>query len=551
MNKQKWFSGFAMLALMLGVFPMAGSVSLAQGDSRTFPETGHTVKGLFLTYWNEHGGLAQQGYPISEELQEQSDTDGKTYTMQYFERAVFEMHPENAAPFNVLLSLLGVFFYNEKYAGNAPNQHANTTNPRKFTETGKTIGGAFRTYWETHGGLAQQGYPISDEFQEVSDTDGKTYTVQYFQRAVFEYHPEFANTPNEVLLSLLGVFFYNQKHGGIQPTPPPGATSTPTTQPGATSTPTTQPGPTATSTPAPVQPAGQILFFKGSGLGQPALLDQQGTIFYQKTFQHNTADWTHVLSIGDGFLLFYKIAGGGRIGKLAADGTYQDVRVGIEYNAGWNQLAALGNNRLAVFNSTTKTLVTEVIGADGNPLDLKSTTLSLAWQSMVGVGATGNLLYLYMDDPADGFVHKAVGSVDAQGNFTTIWAVTERPRAGEPRGSWYITPLDTTHVIRYNTVSGQYYIEAFASDGSVTDSPRVTIDPGWTNFAYIGTGRVNAAHGVLLFYNATDGSAKTEAVDQTSFTFTDLKSYSGPTALQPGWTLLTSIRNCLKRGDGQ
>jgi hypothetical protein len=29
-----------------------------------------------------------------------------------------------------------------------------------------------------HGGVAQQGLPISDEMQDVSLTDGKTYTVQ-------------------------------------------------------------------------------------------------------------------------------------------------------------------------------------------------------------------------------------------------------------------------------------------------------------------------------------------------------------------------------------
>src|SRR4051794_18814536 len=176
MNKHKWFSMLAMIVLLLTLFPIAGGVSHAD-DSRYFAETGHTVKGLFLTYWDGHGGLAQQGYPISEEVQEQSDTDGKVYTTQYFERAVFEMHPENQAPFNVLLSLLGTFYYNDKYSGNAPNQHASTDNPRKFTETGKTIGGAFRRYWETRGALAQQGYPVSDEFQEVSQTDGKTYTV--------------------------------------------------------------------------------------------------------------------------------------------------------------------------------------------------------------------------------------------------------------------------------------------------------------------------------------------------------------------------------------
>jgi pimeloyl-ACP methyl ester carboxylesterase len=73
------------------------------------------VGGKFLTYWQQHGGLTQQGFPISDEFQEKSDLDGKTYTVQYFERAVFELHPENAPPYDVLLSQLGTFRYNHKY----------------------------------------------------------------------------------------------------------------------------------------------------------------------------------------------------------------------------------------------------------------------------------------------------------------------------------------------------------------------------------------------------------------------------------------------------
>src|SRR6266513_1778715 len=80
---------------------------LAQSGAMQFPAAGKAVQGKFLDYWNSHGGLAQQGYPISDEMQETSDTDGKTYTVQYFERAVFEAHPENKAPYDVLLSLLG------------------------------------------------------------------------------------------------------------------------------------------------------------------------------------------------------------------------------------------------------------------------------------------------------------------------------------------------------------------------------------------------------------------------------------------------------------
>jgi len=185
-----------------------------QVGRHTFKETGKTIQGRFFQYWNRNGGLPQQGFAITEEMQEKSDTDGKTYTMQYFERAVFEYHPENKPPFDVLLSLLGTFYYTEKYNGNAPGQKASTDNPRTFPETGKTVGGAFRYYWETRGGLAQQGYPISNEFEEVSQTDGKKYIVQYFQRGVFEYHPDLEASGNQVLLSLLGTFYYNKKHGG-------------------------------------------------------------------------------------------------------------------------------------------------------------------------------------------------------------------------------------------------------------------------------------------------------------------------------------------------
>ncbi len=178
----------------------------------TFPQTGKIIGGKFRTYWEQHGGLAQQGYPISNEFQEVSDLDGKTYSVQYFERAVMELHPQNDAPYDVLLSQLGSFRYKQKYPNGAPNQAVNTNNPYKFAQTGFTVGGKFRAYWEQHGGLAQQGYPISNEFQEVSDLDGKTYTVQYFERAVFELHPENAGTAYEVELSQLGRFQYKQKY---------------------------------------------------------------------------------------------------------------------------------------------------------------------------------------------------------------------------------------------------------------------------------------------------------------------------------------------------
>ncbi len=228
LRKQCWAVAGALLMVgFAGGLAPAGAQT-AQPGCATFQQTGKQVCGRFLHYWQQHGGLAQQGYPISGEFQETSDTDGKTYTVQYFERAVFESHPENSAPKDVLLQLLGVFLYKQKYPNGAPNQIAirsdtsasygniKSTHFERFPQTGRTISGVFLDYWQQHGGLAQQGYPVSDQFQEKSDLDGKTYTVQYFERAVFEYHPE-NRAPYNVLLSQLGTFRMQQKYPAGQP----------------------------------------------------------------------------------------------------------------------------------------------------------------------------------------------------------------------------------------------------------------------------------------------------------------------------------------------
>lgn len=186
----------------------------AVASSQFFAQTGQAVSGLFLQYWQQHGALAQFGYPISAQMQEKSAVDGNTYTVQYFQRATMELHPENSPPNNVLLSLLGALQYKQKYPNGAPAQVPNNApGSAFFQQTGHRVGGAFLQYRQQHGGLAQQGYPISDELKETSPVDGKQYTVQYFERAVFEYHPE-NKPPYDVLLSQLGTLQYKAKYGG-------------------------------------------------------------------------------------------------------------------------------------------------------------------------------------------------------------------------------------------------------------------------------------------------------------------------------------------------
>lgn len=52
-----------------------------------------------------------------------------------------------------------------------------------YAQTGHNLCRGFRDYWQTFGGLAVYGYPITDEMQ----VNG--LTVQWFERARFEWHP--------------------------------------------------------------------------------------------------------------------------------------------------------------------------------------------------------------------------------------------------------------------------------------------------------------------------------------------------------------------------
>jgi glucose/arabinose dehydrogenase len=185
------------------------------GLSRCFSQTGKCLRGAFLNYWFTHGGLAQFGLPVTHELTERLG-DGKTYTVQYTERARFEWHPENRGKESqVLLGRLGA----DLSASRATQQpfrqvpRCASCNLLYFKETGHHLGAEFRAYWERNGGIPVFGYPLSEAFQEPNPTDGKNYLVQYFERNRLEYHPENKGTQFEVLLGLLGVQTYQSRYG--------------------------------------------------------------------------------------------------------------------------------------------------------------------------------------------------------------------------------------------------------------------------------------------------------------------------------------------------
>ncbi len=280
---------------------------------------------------------------------EKSKINGKLYTVQYFERAVFELHSENQLPYDVLLSLLGSISYTQKYPNGTPEQYPNTApGSIYFPETGKRIGGKFLEYWKAHGGLMQQGYPISDEFQERNDADGKVCRVQYFERAVFELHPE-NKSPDDVLLSQLGSFWLRHKYPGgdpssVTPTPTPDAWAE--LRQRSLKLPTLQP---ATSCPA--TPGKSISPDFGPDLGNgpvyPVGLGNEGVAIYDKQ-QIAVGGWfsVKVLWIGDptykspALVRGHQIDGPGELGFERGSDPLRELRLhtngGVAPRSGWH-----------------------------------------------------------------------------------------------------------------------------------------------------------------------------------------------------------------------
>jgi len=161
-----------------------------------FPQTGHAVGWPFLQFYRDHGGLDAFGYPRTEAFKQ----DGMT--VQYFQRARYEYRPELAAGEQVQLTLLGDALTKDQQPFAKVAAFASNAQHAYFPQTGHSINYGFLQYFQSRGGITVFGYPISEELQ--IDTAKGPATIQYFQRARFEYHPEFAGTPYAVELGLLG-----------------------------------------------------------------------------------------------------------------------------------------------------------------------------------------------------------------------------------------------------------------------------------------------------------------------------------------------------------
>lgn len=198
----------AVVMLCAGL--LSPRAAVAQSDQLCFDVPGITncIRGRFLQYWRDNGGLPVFGYPITPEFRE--ETPEGIFVVQYFERNVFEFHPENARPYDVLLGRLGdtrlLQLDRDWFAEPKGTQ---TPGCSWWAQTSHSICGEFKAYWEGRGlsdpaldrtgrSLALFGLPLTEPTMETNEA-GDTVMTQWFERARLEFHPG-----KGILLGLLG-----------------------------------------------------------------------------------------------------------------------------------------------------------------------------------------------------------------------------------------------------------------------------------------------------------------------------------------------------------
>lgn len=207
-NLMHRFLSVSLVFIILAV-TLSGQTAQAQiSDYQYFDETGHAVRGEFLLHYRAvPDPLLLYGYPITDEITSQ---DG--LTVQYFQRARFEHHPEFPAGQRVTLTPLGRKTYQAGNAISVQNAGCRTYPPGIFS-----ICFAFLEFFDKHGGLQQFGYPISAfELQN-------NIIVQYFDNARMEWQPGKAEGQRVVLTDLGRIYFSvaGEDPSLLNSTPPP------------------------------------------------------------------------------------------------------------------------------------------------------------------------------------------------------------------------------------------------------------------------------------------------------------------------------------------
>jgi hypothetical protein len=206
------------IVLLTALPPVAAQAEWNPPTTVWVEATGHTIDGLFLTTWR--GARALLGDPITEEhpelVQLPGDAGPVERIVQYFAGGALVFLEE---AWSVAMMPLGIWALSadrERFPGTrlpepAPCGDLPGTECALFAETGHSLRGGFKAFWDTNGGYDLIGPPRSETFEA---RDG--VLTQYFSNAVLRWENGRPITPRT-----LGYELADRQQAPLDPAPRP------------------------------------------------------------------------------------------------------------------------------------------------------------------------------------------------------------------------------------------------------------------------------------------------------------------------------------------
>lgn len=196
-NTPQWPLDNAPLASTLGTRAIRDANNTAKPKykplkAEVYPQTGYTLSGYTRDLWQRAGGITTLGYPVSDRYVQTDPTTGAQRIVQYTERGRLEQRilKDGSLGMPELGRLGAEYLAQQKPFPIAVLPVAPPSDPAitYFGETRHTLQGTFKRYFTANGGLAQNGYPLTEPFIETYPYYPYAVTVQYFERVRMEYH---------------------------------------------------------------------------------------------------------------------------------------------------------------------------------------------------------------------------------------------------------------------------------------------------------------------------------------------------------------------------
>lgn len=187
--------GIAILAMLLLALGTAAA-SDEEAECEPIGPDDIDVCAAILDHWTQHDGADRYGQPVMSETTEVNPSTGEALTVQYFEYARLEIHPDlDGTPYHVQVGRLGAELLADRGIDWREYEDGDADDPTWNTHTGQAIAPEFQEFWMSFGdaaangldsgqaSLARFGYPISPA-EDVDDDE--IVLTQWFERVRLE-----------------------------------------------------------------------------------------------------------------------------------------------------------------------------------------------------------------------------------------------------------------------------------------------------------------------------------------------------------------------------